>query len=133
MCTQLVLDALEQAIWTRQRTGDDVESVVAHSDRGSQYTALKYGERLAEAGIAASVGSVGDSYDNALAETINGLYKTELIKPRRPWKSVDEVEIATAEWVDWFNHSRPFEYCDDLTPAEAERAHYAHHQPQAAG
>jgi putative transposase len=100
MSTQLVLDALDQAIWTRTRTGADLESVVAHSDRGSQYTSLRYGERLAEAGISPSVGSVGDSFDNALAETINGLCKTELIKPRGPWKTVDDVEIATAEWVD---------------------------------
>lgn len=129
MSTQLVLDALEQAIWTRQRAGvhaaGRLETVVAHSDRGSQYTALKYGERLAEAGIAASVGSVGDSYDNALAETINGLYKTELIKPRAPWKNVDDVEYATAEWVDWFNHRRLYEYCGDIPPAELEAAHYA--------
>ena len=110
-----------------------LESVVAHSDRGSQYTSLRYGERLAEAGIAASVGSVGDSYDNALAETINGLYKTELIKPRGPWKGIDAVEIATAEWVDWFNHRRLYEYCGDIPPAELEAAYYAQHQPQAAG
>jgi putative transposase len=125
MSTQLVLDALEQAIWTRRRAGDDLECVVAHGDRGSQYTALKYGERLGEAGIAASVGSVGDSYDNALAERINGLYKTELIKSRGPWKTVDEVEIATAEWVDWFVHRRLYEYCGDVPPAELEAAYYA--------
>jgi putative transposase len=129
MSTQLVLDALEQAIWTRQRAGADgdgtLKDVVAHSDRGSQYTAIKFGERLAEAEIAASVGSVGDSYDNALAETINGLYKTELIKARGPWKNVDEVEFATAEWVDWFNHRRLYEYCGDVPPAELEAAHYA--------
>jgi putative transposase len=125
MSTQLVLDALEQAIWTRQRCGEELESVVAHSDRGSQYTALKFGERLVEAGIAASVGSVGDSYDNALAETINGLYKTELIKAQGPWKGVDEVEYATAEWVDWFNHRRLYEYCGDIPPAELEAAYYA--------
>jgi putative transposase len=93
----------------------------------AQYTALKYGERLAEAGIAASVGSAGDSYDNALAETINGLYKTELIKPRGPWKSVDDVELATAEWVDWFNHRRLYEYCGDVPPVELEAAYYAQH------
>jgi putative transposase len=133
MTTQLVLDALDQAIWTRQRTGADLESVVAHSDRGSQYTSLRYGERLAEAGISPSVGSVGDSFDNALAETINGLYKTELIKPRGPWKTVDDVEIATAEWVDWFNHRRLYEYCGDIPPAELEAAYYAQHQPQAVG
>jgi putative transposase len=133
MSTQLVLDALEQAIWTRHRAGASLESVVAHSDRGSQYTSLRYGERLAEAGITPSVGSVGDSFDNALAETINGLYKTELIKARGPWKNVDDVEIATAEWVDWFNHRRLYEYCADMPPAELETAYYAHHQPQAAG
>jgi putative transposase len=133
MSTQLVLDALEQAIWTRTRTGAELESVVAHSDRGSQYTSLRYGERLAEAGISPSVGSVGDSYDNALAETINGLYKTELIKPRGPWKTVDDVEIATAEWVDWFDHRRLYEYCGDIPPAELEAAYYAQHQPQAVG
>ena len=137
MTTQLVLDALEQAIWTRQRAGAHREgslgSVVAHSDRGAQYTALKYGERLAEAGIAASVGSVGDSFDNALAETINGLYKTELVKASGPWKTVDDVEIATAEWIDWFNHRRLYEYCGDIPPAELEAAYYAQHQPHAAG
>ena len=133
MSTQLVLDALEQAIWTRHRTGVSVESVVAHSDRGSQYTSLRYGERLAEAGLTPSVGSVGDSFDNALAETINGLYKTELIKPFGPWKTVDDVEIATAEWVDWFNHRRLYEYCGDIPPAELEAAYYAQHQPQPAG
>jgi putative transposase len=133
MSTQLVIDALDQGIWTRQRTGAGLESVVAHSDRGSQYTSLRYGERLAEAGISPSVGSVGDSFDNALAETINGLYKTELIKPRGPWKTVDDVEIATAEWVDWFNHRRLYEYCGDIPPAELEAAYYAQHQPQAVG
>ena len=125
MTTQLVLDALEQAIWTRQRTGRGVGDVVAHNDRGSQYTSIKYTERLEEAGIAASVGSVGDSYDNALAETINGLYKTELIKPRGPWKTLEQVELATAEWIDWFNHRRLYEYCGDLPPADLEEAFYA--------
>ena len=133
MSTQLVLDALEQAIWTRTRTGASLDSVVAHSDRGSQYTSLRYGERLAEAGISPSVGSVGDSYDNALAETINGLYKTELIKQFGPWKTVDDVEIATAEWVDWFDYRRLHEYCGDIPPAELEAAYYAQHQPQAVG
>jgi putative transposase len=105
MTTQLVLDALEQAVWTRQRAGVALDSVVAHTDRGSQYVSIRYTERLAEAGIAASVGTVGDSYDNALAETINGLYKTELIKPSRPWRTLDTVEIATAEWVDWSRYA----------------------------
>jgi len=130
MATQLVLDALEQAIRTRQRTGAAVDSVVAHSDRGSQYVSIRHTERLAEAGIAASVGTVGDSFDNALAETINGLYKTELIKPRGPWRTLDAVEYATAEWVDWFNHHRLYEYCGDIPPVEAENHHYAHQQAQ---
>lgn len=85
---------------------------------------MRFSERLAEAGISASVGSVGDSFDNALAETINGLYKTELIKPRGPWRTVEQVEYATAEWVDWFNHRRPYEYCGDIPPAELEAAYY---------
>lgn len=127
MTTQLVLDALEQAIWTRQREGHDLAGLVHHSDRGSQYTSIALSERLSEAEIAASVGSVGSSYDNALAETINGLFKTELIKPRAPWKGVDEVEFATAEWVDWFNHRRLYEYCGDIPPAELEQAYYAGH------
>ena len=100
----------------------------------SQYLSVAYSEHLDTAGIKPSTGAVGSSYDNALAETIIGLYKTELIKPRRPWKGIDDLEIATAEWVDWFNHRRPFEYCDDLTPVEAEAAYYAHHQaPATAG
>jgi len=130
MTTGVVLDALEQAIWTRNRAGADLRQLVAHSDRGSQYTSIRYGERLAEAGIAPSVGSVGDSYDNALAETMNGLYKTELIKPRKPWRTVDDVELATAVWVDWFNHRRLYEYCGDVPPAELEAAYYAHQPAQ---
>ncbi len=130
MSTQLVLDALEQAVWTRQREGRKLDSVVAHTDRGSQYTAIRYSERLAEAGIAASVGSVGSSYDNALAETINGLFKTELIKPRGPWRTLDLVELATAEWVDWFNFRRLYEHCGDIPPAQAEDHYYAQQAAQ---
>jgi putative transposase len=130
MSTQLVLDALEQAVWTRQRAGATLDSVVAHTDRGSQYVSIRYTQRLAEAGIAASVGTVGNSFDNALAETVNGLYKTELIKPRRPWRTLDTVELATAEWVDWFNHRRLYEYCGDIPPAEMEAAHYAQTRAQ---
>lgn len=130
MSTQLVLDALEQAVWTRERSGSTTEAVVAHTDRGSQYTSIRYTERLAEAGIAASVGTTGDSYDNALAETINGLYKTELIKRRGPWRTVDHVEYATAEWVDWFNHRRLYAYCGDVPPAELEAAYYAQNRAQ---
>jgi len=122
MATKLVLDALEQAIWTRQRSGADLTDVVEHSDLGSPYTSIRYTERLAEAGIAASV---GDSYDNALAETINGLFKTELIKPQAPWRTADHVEYATAEWVDWFNNRRLYQYCGDAPPAEMESAFYA--------
>jgi putative transposase len=130
MSTQLVLDALEQAVWTRERVDASLGSLVAHSDRGSQYVSVRYTERLAQAGIAASVGTVGDSFDNALAETINGLYKTELIKPRGPWRTLDAVEYATAEWVDWFNHRRLYEYCGDIPPAEAEQRYYARQTAQ---
>jgi putative transposase len=97
----------------------------------SQYTSIRFTERLAEAGIQPSVGAVGSSYDNALAETINGLYKTELIKPRKPWRTIDEVELATAEWVHWYNH-RPYQYCGDIPPAELEAAHYAQKRRPAA-
>ena len=131
MTSQFVVDAVEQAIWTRGRAGRDLAGLVAHHDHGVQYLSVAYSEHLAIAGIKPSTGAVGSSYDNALAESVIGLYKTELIKPRRPWKGLDDLEIATAEWVDWFNHRRPFEYCDDLTPVEAEAAHYAHHQTPA--
>ena len=103
MRTDLVLDALEQALWSRV----DVRGVVHHSDRGSQYLSIRYSERLTEAGVEPSVGSVGDSYDNALAETIIGLFKTEVIHHRGPWRSLAAVEYATLEWVDWFNNRRP--------------------------
>jgi putative transposase len=117
--TDLALDALEMAVW--QRHGD-LEGLVHHSDRGSQYLSIRYTERLAEAGAACSVGSRGDSYDNALAETIIGLYKTELIGRRGPWKGLDEVEYATLEWVDWFNHRRLLEPIGSVPPAEFEAA-----------
>ena len=134
MNTAMVLDAIEQAIWTRQREGIfDLNDVVHHTDRGSQYMSIRFTERLTEAGIQPSVGAVGSSYDNALAETINGLYKTELIKPRKPWRTVEEVEYATAEWVDWFNNHRLYEYCGDIPPIEMETAHYAQTQRPAAG
>jgi putative transposase len=117
--TDLALDALEMAIWHRQA---QLDGLVHHSDRGSQYLSIRYTERLAEAGAACSVGSRGDSYDNALAETIIGLYKTELIGRRGPWKGIDEVEYATLEWVDWFNHRRLLEPIGDVPPAEFEAA-----------
>lgn len=113
-------------MWTRDRSGTtDLSGLVHHTDRGSQYTSIRFSERLAEVGIAASVGTKGDSFDNALAESINGLYKTELIKPRGPWRNVDHVEFATAEYVDWFNFRRLYEHCGDIPPAELEAAYYA--------
>jgi len=118
-----VLDALEQALHQRRPLRQD--GLVHHSDRGSQYLAIRYSERLTEAGIEASVGSVGDSYDNALAETINGLYKAELIRRRGPWRSHDQLELATLEWVDWFNHRRLLEPIGNIPPAEAEARYYA--------
>jgi putative transposase len=131
MTTTLVLDAVEHAIWTRNRCGTtDLAGLVHHHDAGSQYRSITFTERLAEAGIDASIGTVGDSYDNALAETINGLYKTELIKPRKPWRTVEQVELATAEWVDWYNHRRLYERCGDVPPVELEAAYYAQHRAQ---
>ena len=118
MRTELVLDALEMAIWTRRDRF--LGGLVHHSDRGSQYLSIRYTERLAEAGAVCSVGSRGDSYDNALAETIIGLYKTELIRNRGPWKGLDEVEYATLEWIDWFNHRRLLEPIGNIPPAEFE-------------
>ncbi len=118
-----VLDALEQALHDRRPVHRG--GLVHHSDRGSQYVSIKYTERLAEAGIEPSVGSVGDSYDNALAETINGLYKAEVIHRRGPWRSFEAVEFATLEWVDWFNHRRLLEPIGNIPPAEAEQQYYA--------
>lgn len=118
MRTDFVLDALEQALYARQPERDG--SLVCHSDRGSQYVSIRYTERLAEAGIEPSVGSKGDSYDNALAETINGLYKAELIHRRGPWKTRESVELATLQWVHWFNHVRLLTPIGGIPPAEAE-------------
>jgi putative transposase len=122
MRTDFVLDALEQALYER-RPGDD-GGLIHHSDRGSQYVSIRYTERLGEAGIEPSVGSVGDAYDNALAETINGLYKAELIHRRAPWKTKESVELATLEWVAWFNHHRLLEPIGNIPPAEAEENYY---------
>ena len=118
-----VLDALEQALHDRRPVKRG--GLVHHSDRGSQYVSIRYSERLAEAGIEPSVGSVGDSYDNALAETINGLYKAELIHRRGPWRSFEAVEFATLTWVDWFNNRRLLEPIGNIPPAEAEERYYA--------
>ncbi|RAL31638.1 IS3 family transposase [Rhodococcus sp. AQ5-07] len=129
MTTPLVLDAIEHAIWTRRREGiTDLSGLIHHNDRGSQYTSIAFTDRLIEVGIDASIGATGSSYDNALAETINGLYKTELIKPRGPWRTVEHVEIATLEWVDWFNHRRLYEHCGDVPPAELEAFYYGEHR-----
>ncbi|CAP41350.1 integrase, catalytic domain [Bordetella petrii] len=122
MTTDFVLDALEQALYARQPGNDG--SLTHHSDRGSQYVSIRYSERLAEAGIEPSVGSRGDSYDNALAETINGLYKAELIHRRAPWKTRESVELATLEWVAWFNHQRLHSSIGYIPPAEAEANYY---------
>jgi putative transposase len=127
MRTSLVLDALEQALWTRRRDGNrDLAGLVHHTDAGSQYTSIAFTERLAAAGVSASVGTVGDAYDNALAESVIGLFKTELIKPGGPWRTTEQVEIATLNYVDWFNHRRLHETCGDIPPAELEAAYYRH-------
>jgi putative transposase len=120
MSAELVLDALEQAVWSRS----GVKGVVHHSDRGSQYLSIRYSERLAEVGAQPSVGTVGDSYDNALAETVIGLYKTEVIHRRGPWRNLDAVEYATLEWVDWFNNRRLLEPIGDIPPAELEARYH---------
>ncbi len=117
MQTDFVLDALEQALFDRQ---PDTNDLIHHSDRGSQYVSIRYTERLDQAGIKPSVGSKGDSYDNALAETINGLYKAELIHRRGPWKNRESVELATLQWVHWFNHTRLLKTIGGIPPAEAE-------------
>ena len=124
--TDLALDALEQAIWSRERVGQDLSQLVHHSDRGVQYLAIRYTERLAANEIVNSVGSRGDSYDNALAESINGLYKTELVRNKGPWRGLDDLELATLEWVDWFNHRRLFEDHGRIPPAEFEAMFYRH-------
>jgi putative transposase len=124
--TGLALDALEMAIW-RRRGG--LDGLVHHSDRGSQYLSIRYTQRLTEAGAVTSVGSRGDSFDNALAETIIGLYKTELIRRCGPWKGIDQVECATLEWVDWFNHRRLLEPIGNIPPAEFEAGYQRREAP----
>jgi putative transposase len=123
MQAEFVLDALDQALHDRRPA--DGSGLVHHSDRGSQYVSIKYTERLAEAGIEPSVGSIGDSYDNALAETVIGLFKAEVIHRRGPWRSFEAVEFATLEWVDWFNNQRLLEPIGNIPPAEAEARFYA--------
>ena len=128
--TDFVLDALEQALYARKPVGPD--RLVHHSDRGVQYVSIRYTERLAEAGLEPSVGSVGDSYDNALAETINGLYKAEVIHRRASWRTRDDVEWATLHWVDWFNNRRLLEPIGNIPPAEAEANYHAQSAESAA-
>ena len=125
--TDLALDALEMALWGRR--GQHLAGLVHHSDRGVQYLAIRYTERLAEAGAVASVGSRGDSYDNALAESFNGLYKTELIRHRGPWRGLDDVEYATLDYVDWFNNRRLHGELGMVPPAEFEASYDAEQQP----
>jgi putative transposase len=120
---ELALDALEMAIWSRRSS--DLAGLVHHSDRGVQYLAIRYTERLADAGAVTSVGAKGDSYDNALAETVNGLYKTELIRARGPWRTVDQIELATAARVAWWNEQRLHSACGDVPPAEYESAYHS--------
>lgn len=127
MRTDLVLDALEMAIWTRSKDGQrDLTGLIHHNDAGSQYTSIAFTTRLIEAGADPSVGSVGDAYDNALAESQIGLYKTELIHPAGPYRNLDHVEIATLDWAHWFNTQRPHEALNDLTPLQVEQIHYTH-------
>jgi putative transposase len=125
--TDLCLDALEQAIWSRHNHG--LEQLVHHSDRGVQYLSIRYTERVAGAGGVTSVGSRGDSYDNALVESVIGLYKTELVRNKGPWRGLDDVEIATLEWVDWWNQRRLLEPIGRIPPAEAEAAYYSRGKP----
>ena len=126
MTTDLVLDTLEHAIWTRQQAGvTDLSGLIHHTDAGSQYVSFAFTQRLVDEGVDPSVGSVGDAYDNALAESQIGLYKAELIRPEGPWRGVEHVELETLNWVDFFNTERPHESLDDLTPMAAEELHYA--------
>jgi len=129
MSADLTLDALEQALWARKVKGD----LIHHSDHGSQYLSIRYTDRLAEVGIEASVGSVGDAYDNAMAETVNGLFKAEVIWKRGPWRSRESVERATLEWVHWFNTSRLLEPIGYVSPTEYEKAYYSGQKGLAVG
>ena len=124
---ELALDALEMAIWTRR--DEDLAGLVHHSDRGVQYLSIRYTDRLAQAGVIGSVGSRGDSYDNALAENINGSYKNELIYNRGPWRTVEDVELATLAWVHWWNTRRLHQALDYITPLEYEHTYYRQNQP----
>jgi putative transposase len=127
--SDLALDALEMGLWARQHAGRDTIGLIHHSDKGVQYVAVRYTQRLAEAGVVASVGSTGDSYDNALAEAFNSLFKAELVRNLGPWRSIDDLEIAVAEYIDWFNHRRLHGEIGLVPPAEYESAYYYRHNP----
>lgn len=130
MPTELPLDALEMALWTRETAGQTdqgrLDGLIHHSDAGSQYTAVRYAARLAEAGAVASIGTVGDSYDNSQAESVIGLYKTECVRPEGPWRGVDDLELATASWVAWFNQHRLHSALGHVPPLEYEADYYRH-------
>jgi putative transposase len=129
MTTDLVLAAIDQTIFTRKRDGvKSLAGLIHHNDAGSQYTSVCFTDRLIAEGINPSIGTVGDAHDNSLAESINGLYKTELIKPRRPWRNAAHVSAETATYVDWFNNRRLYEYCGDLPPAKLEEIYYCNRQ-----
>jgi putative transposase len=130
--SDLALDALEQSIWQRRQERHDLTGLVHHSDRGVQYLSIRYTERLAEAGITASVGTTGDSYDNAAAEALNRLFKTELIRRHGPWRTHEHVEFEVLKWVDWYNRERLHTWCGDTPPAEYERNYYAAQNPSPA-
>jgi putative transposase len=121
--TDLALDALKMAVWRRSSQGADLQGLVHHSDRGVQYRAIRYTQRLAEAGAVASVGSVGDSYDNAMAEAFNSLFKAELVRNKGPWRGLDDLEMATVEYIDWYNNRRLHGEIGHVPPAEYEAQH----------
>jgi putative transposase len=130
MPTELLLDALEMALWTRARAEQVVDGLVHHSDAGSQYNSIRYANRLLDAGALASIGSVGDSYDNALAESTIGLYKAECVRHEGPWRGIDDLELATLSWVHWFNNTRLHSSIGHVPPTEYETAYYRHNSPR---
>ena len=132
MKTDLPLDALEMALWNRGRAGQSVNELVHHSDAGSQYTSIRYTQRMLDTGLRASIGTVGDSYDNAMAESVNALYKAELVYWEGPWDGADDLELGTLGWVDWFNHTRLHSMLKYATPAEVEAGHYREQNTPAA-